>query len=84
MSDDADFWAGQWADLAVIAANVTNTADDVMNAMRGDVGLPRGATTREAAPIIDARIRAYSAARKALREYIAAVKAALEQVAADV
>lgn len=83
MSDDAEFWAGQWAELAGIAAKVTNTADAVMDAMRGDVGLPRGATAAQAAPIIRDRIAAYVAAKQELREYIAAVKAALEQVAAD-
>ncbi len=79
--DDAEFWSEQWADLMGLAASVTNSADAVMDAMRGDVGLPKGATREQAAEIIKARISAYCEAKATLVGYGKAVKAALEQVA---
>ncbi len=81
-NDDAEFWSGQWTDLMGMAATVANTADAVIEAMRGDVGLPHGATTDQAAVVIGQRIRAYNAAKNDLIDYGHAIRAALEEVAA--
>jgi hypothetical protein len=79
MTDDDDFWAEQFSEVMRMAAAVTNAADAVMDAMRGDLG-PGVRTVERAAPIIQQRIDAYAAAKRELVEYGRAMMAALEQV----
>jgi hypothetical protein len=79
MADDDAFWTEQFTEVMRMAATVTNAADAVMDAMRGDLG-PDVKTVEQAAPIIRQRIDAYAAAKRELVEYGRAMMAALEQV----
>jgi hypothetical protein len=78
--DDAVFWADQFTELMRMAATITNAADAVMDAMRGDLG---GITDRaEAGAEIKRRITAYSEAKRELGNYGRAMMAALELASA--
>lgn len=77
--NDAEFWAEQFTEVMRMAATVTNAADDVMDAMRGDLG---GIQDRAAAAVeIKRRITAYVDAKSELADYGRAMMAALEVVA---
>jgi len=80
---EAEFWSEQWATLAGLGAGVLNKADDMIAALSGDLGLPRGATREQAAPIIAARVDAWRQAREDFVSYVKAAQADLEGLAAS-
>jgi hypothetical protein len=75
---EATAWSEQWATLFGIAGELVTAADAVMEAMRGDLGLPRGATREQAAPIIRERIDEYMRSRRALIAYAREWEAVLD------
>lgn len=76
---EADAWAEEWAKLLSLSAAVVNSADKVMDAMRGDLGPEfKGKTSAQAAPEINRRIEAWSEARNALVGYAREAQSQLE------